>query len=200
MWLFVGMMGFERSVSMLWRHPKEIEELLMLQENEFSKMLEVCKEKPIIELHFGDNMHQDMCPPPYFKKYMIPFYKRVLTSVHEMGMYATAHWDGFVKQLLPLVRETGLDGLECVTPLPQGDVTLEEMKKGMSGMFLRDGIPAILMCPWTSLEILEDHVRNLLKMFYPRLILGISDLLPANADIERIRFVNRIVKEFNESL
>jgi hypothetical protein len=200
MWLFVGMMGFQRAVTMLWRHPKEMEELLMLQENEFYKMLEVCKGKPIVELDFGDNMHQDMCSPPFFKKYVIPFYKRVMPKVHEMGMYATSHWDGFVKQLLPLVKETGLDGLECVTPLPQGDVTLEEMKEGMKGMFLRDGIPAIMMCPWTSLKTLEDHVRKLLKMFYPRLILGISDLLPANADIERIRFVNGIVKEFNDSL
>jgi hypothetical protein len=200
MWLFVGMMGFQRAVTMLWRHPEEMEELLMLHENEFYKMLEACKGKPIVELHFGDNMHQDMCSPPFFKKYVIPFYKRVIPRVHEMGMYATSHWDGFVKQLLPLVKETGLDGLECVTPLPQGDVTLEEMKDGMKGMFLRDGIPAVMMCPWTSLKTLEDHVRKLLKMFYPRLILGVSDLLPANADIERIRFVNGIVKEFNESL
>jgi len=200
MWLFVGMMGFQRTVTMLWRHPKEMEELLMLHENEFYKMLDVCRGKPIVELHFGDNMHQDMCSPPFFKKYMIPFYKRVIPKVHEMGMYATAHWDGFVKQLLPLVKETGLDGLECVTPLPQGDVTLEEMKEGMKGMLLRDGIPAVMMCPWTNLKNLEDHVRKLLKMFYPRLILGISDLTPANADIERIKFVNGIVEEFNESL
>ena len=200
MWLFVGLAGFQRGVTMHWRHPKEMEELLMLQENEFCKMLDACRGKPIVELHFGDNMHQDMCSPPFFKKYMIPFYQRVIPKVHKMGMYTTAHWDGFVKQLLPLVRETGLDGLECVTPLPQGDVTLEEMKTGMGGMFLRDGIPAVMMCPWTSLQTLEDHVRKLLKMFYPRLILGISDLTPANADIERIRFINGIVKEFNESL
>jgi len=200
MWLTVGMMGFERTVLMLWRQRKEMEELMLLLEEEFYKMLDVCKGKPIVELSFGDNMHQDMCSPPLFKKYVIPFYRRVTPKVHEVGMYATSHWDGFVKQLLPLVKETGLDGLECVTPLPQGDVTLEEMKEGMEGMFLRDGIPAVLFCPWISLKTLEEHVRKLLEMFHPRLILGISDLLPANADIERIRFVNKIVKEFNESL
>jgi len=200
MWLFVGMMGFQRTVIMLWRHTTEVEELLMLQEKEFQKMLEVCKGKPVVELHFGDNMHQDMCSPLLFKKYVIPFYQRVMPKIHENRMHATSHWDGFVKQLLPLVKETGLDGLECVTPLPQGDVTLGEMKEGMKGMFLRDGIPAVMMCPWTSLKTLEDHVRMLLTTFYPRLILGISDLLPANADIERIRFVNRIMKEFNDSL
>jgi hypothetical protein len=141
-----------------------------------------------------------MCPPPYFKKYVIPFYKRVIPRIHEQGMYATSHWDGYVKQLLPMVKETGLDGLECVTPLPQGDVTLEEMKEGMKYMFLRDGIPAILFCPWIELKTLENHVRRLMEMFYPRLILGVSDLLPANADIERVGFVKDIAKDFNESL
>ena len=199
MWLIVGIMGFQRTVLTLWKHPTEMENLLNLLELEFHKQLEAYRGKPVTELCFGDNMHQDLCPPPYFRKYMIPFFQRVIPTIHEMGMYATSHWDGFIKQLLPLVKETGLDGLECVTPLPQGDVTLEEMKEGMGQMFLRDGIPAILFCPWIDTKTLENHVRRLIEMFYPKLILGISDLLPANGDVERVRLVREIVKDFNES-
>ena len=198
--LMVSAMGFQRTVIMLWRHQKEMEELLDLLEEQFYKMLEACKGKPIVELSFGDNMHQDMCSPPHFKKYVVPFYQRIMSKIHEMGMYATSHWDGFVKQLLPMVQETGLDGLECVTPLPQGDVTLKEMKEGMGEMFLRDGIPAVFFCPWTHIKTLEDHVTKLLHTFYPRLILGASDLVPANAAIERVTLINKIVEEFNSSL
>lgn len=199
LWLMVGTMGFQRTVTMLWRHPEEMAELLRLLEADHYKQIEACGGKAAVELSFGDNMHQDMCPPPYFKRYVIPFYRRAMPKIHGQGMYATSHWDGFVKQLLPLVGETGLDGLECVTPLPQGDVTPEEMRAGMDGMFLRDGIPAVMFCPWMSLEDLEGHVRRMLDLFPPRLILGVSDLLPANADIERIRLVSEIVREFNES-
>lgn len=198
--LMVNAMGFQRTVIMLWRHQKEMEELLDLLEEQFYRMLEVCKGKSIVELSFGDNMHQDLCSPPLFKKYVLPFYQRIMLKIHEMGMYATSHWDGFVKQLLPMVQETGLDGLECVTPLPQGDVTLKEMKEGMGEMFLRDGIPAVFFCPWTHIKTLEDHVTKLLHTFYPRLILGASDLVPANASIERVTLVNKIVEEFNSSL
>jgi hypothetical protein len=74
------------------------------------------------------------------------------------------------------------------------------MKEGMGEMFLRDGIPAVLMCPWTPVETLESHVRQLIDAFYPRLILGVSDLLPANGDVERVRLVKGIVDEFNEGL
>ncbi|MHA2067445.1 MAG: uroporphyrinogen decarboxylase family protein [Candidatus Thorarchaeota archaeon] len=200
MWLIVGTMGFRRTVTMLWRHPEEMGHLLQLLEEEHVKMIEAYRGKPVVELSFGDNMHQDLCPPHYFRKYVIPFYQRVMSKIHAQAMYSTSHWDGFVKQLLPLVEETGLDGLETVTPQPQGDVTLEDMREGMEGLFLRDGIPAIMFCPWMDIETLENHVRRLIELFYPRLILGISDLLPANADIERIRVVNEIVREFNESI
>jgi hypothetical protein len=200
MWLMIGTMGFQRTVTMLWRHPKEMVELLHLLELDFDKQLEAYRCKPVAELNFVDNIHQDLCPPPFFRKYMIPFFQRVIPKIHAMGMYTTSHWDGFVRQLLPLVQETGLDGLECVTPLPQGDVTLEEMREGMGNMFLRDGIPAVLFCPWVSTESLENHVHRLIEAFYPRLILGVSDLLPANGDVERLRLVNGIVKDFNERL
>ena len=43
-------------------------------------------------------------------------------------------------------------------------------------------------------------MRELMKVFYPRLILGISDLLPANGDVERITLVKKMVDEFNVEL
>jgi len=200
MWLIVGIMGFKRTVTMIWKHAEEMKEFMGVLEAEHVKQIEAYRGKPVAELNFGDNMHQDLCPPPYFKEYVIPFYQRVMPRVHAQGMVASSHFDGYLKQLLPLVGETGLDGLECVTPQPQGDVTLAEMKEGMGDMFLRDGIPAVYMCHWTPVETLKSHVRELMETFYPRLILGISDLLPANGEVERISIVKEIVGEFNAEL
>jgi hypothetical protein len=123
-----------------------------------------------------------------------------MPKIQAQKMYTASHWDGYVKQLLPIVKETGLSGLECVTPKPQGDVTLQDMREGMEGMFLRDGIPAVMLCPWVELDTLKEHVKELIDTFYPRLILGFSDMLPANGEIERVRYVNEIVNEFNDSL
>ena len=43
-------------------------------------------------------------------------------------------------------------------------------------------------------------MRELMKVFYPRLILGISDLLPANGDVERISLVKEMVDGFNAEI
>ncbi len=200
--LTIGMMGLERTVKWLWRRPEEMEDLMELMSQDIEKQIECYADTPIVELCFGSNMHQDLCPPPWFKKYVIPFFQRIMPKIHKSGKYASAHWDGYVKRLLPLLKETGLDGLECVTPEPQGDVTLEEMKKYIidEGMFLRDGIPAVLFTPWTPVEDLKAFTRKILDTLgrTGRLILGISDLLPANGEIERVRVVGEMVEEWNQ--
>jgi hypothetical protein len=200
MQLIVGIMGFKKTVTMIWKHPEEMKTFMDVLEAEHFKQLDTYKGKPVAELNFVDNMHHDLCPPPYFKEYVIPFYQNVMPKVHAQGMVATSHFDGNLKQLLPMVQETGLDGLECVTPVPQGDVTIKEMKAGMGDMFLRDGIPAVYMCPWTPIETLKTQVRELIDVFYPRLILGISDILPANGEIERVKLVKEMVEEYNAEL
>lgn len=199
MWLIVGIMGFQKTVTMIWRHQKEMEAFMNVLEEAHLKQIEAYQGKPVDELNFVDNMHQDLCPPHYFKKYAIPFLQRVTPKIHSHDMVATSHWDGFMKQLIPLVGETGLDGLECVTPFPQGDFAISELKKGIGDIFIRDGIPAVMMCPWTDVKDLENLVRELIETFYPKLILGFSDMLPANGDIERVKLVNEMVKEFNSN-
>jgi hypothetical protein len=199
MWLIVGLMGFQKTVTMLWRHPKEMEAFMNVLEEEHIKQIETYRGKPVDELNFVDNMHQDLCPPHYFEKYAVPFLQRSTEKIHSQNMVATSHWDGFIKQLIPLVKDTGLDGLECVTPLPQGDFTISELKNGLDDVFIRDGIPAVMVCPWTDVKVLESFVKKLIEGFYPRIILGISDMLPANGEIKRVKLVNEIVKEFNSS-
>jgi hypothetical protein len=202
LWLVTRLMGLNRVVIMLWKHPKEMEELMEVMTQDVEQQIKTYAGTPIPELCFSSNLHEGLCSPPQFKKYYIPFNQRVVPQIHSMGKYASAHWDGFVKRFLPFFKETGMDGVECITPKPQGDVTLEEMKSHVidEGKFLRDGIPAILFTERYPVKELEAFARTILDMVGKsgRLQLGISDLLPANGDIERVRLVGKIVEEWNE--
>ena len=105
--------------------------------------------------------------------------------------------DGSLKSLLPLINKSGFDGIEAATPLPQGDITLEELKDTLGDTILLDGIPAILFLPQYSYKELEEFTIRVLKMFSPNLILGVSDEVPPTADIEKVKFVSEIVESFN---
>jgi len=194
--LFILYMGFEKGVIALWKHREKVEELLRVFDENDDKRFKVIKKTPFRIVNFGDNIDEGLCPPPLFKRYMLPYYKRRTGELHKAGKFCTSHWDGKIKLVLPFAQQTGLDGLECVPPSPQGNVTLEELKKGLEGMILVDGIPAILFLPYVKDEVLKAFVHRLLDLFAPHIIVGISDMLPANGDIEKVRMVGEIIADY----
>jgi hypothetical protein len=131
-----------------------------------------------------------------FEKYMLPWYKEKTRELHDAGKICVSHWDGNVKALLHYAQETGLDALECVPPSPMGNVTLEELRDAMKGMVLFDGIPATYFLSLVSEQELVDFTNKILSLFSPKIILGISDMLPPTGDIERVRTISRIADEY----
>lgn len=194
--LFIVYMGFEKSVITLWKHRAKVENLLQVFEQNDDKRLGVLKKTPFKIVNFGDNIDEGLCSPPLFERYMLPNYQKRTKELHEAGKLCTSHWDGNLKKILHFARKTGLDGLECVPPEPQGNVTLEELKQGINGMILIDGIPATHFLSLTSCEELESFVNRLLDLFVPHIILGISDMLPPDGDIEKVRKIGKIIANY----
>ena len=92
----------------------------------------------------------------------------------------------------------GLDGIEAMTPVPQGDVTIDEIKEALGDeVFLVDRIPAILFDEIYPEQQLLDTVQELIDKFAPRLILGISDEMSSTGNIERIKLVRDYVDAYN---
>jgi len=194
--LFIVYMGFQRGVIALWKHKEEVEELLRVFDENDDERFAVIKKTPFRIINFGDNIDEGLCSPILFKKYMVPYYQRRTKEIHQAGKYCTSHWDGKIKKLLPYIQETGLDGLECVPPLPQGNVTLKELKEALGDKILIDGIPAIYFLPLVSNDELKTFVGKLLDTFSPNIIVGISDMLPPDGSIEKVRMVGKIVKGY----
>jgi len=194
--LVIEYMGLEKTILALWKHPGEVEGFIRVMEGNDDERLRVVKESPIRIVNFADNIHHDLCSPPLFQRYILPYYRRRTSELHAAEKFCTSHWDGHIRLLLPFVRETGLDALECVTPKPMGDITLEELHEALQGMILVDGIPANHFLPWVSDQELRAFTLQLLDMFTPRLIAGISDQLSPNGDIEKVRLVGEIINEY----
>ena len=194
--LIVYLMGFENTIYMLNDNPDKIKNFLKVIEKCDDRMYEVILNSPLQIINFGDNIDSFIDPPPLFEKYLLPYYKKRAYQIHQKGKFCHLHMDGSLKPLLPFLNKIGFDGIEAATPLPQGDVTLEELKDALGETILLDGIPAILFLPHSSYKELEEFTIKVLEMFSPNLILGVSDEVPPTADIEKIKFVSEIVENF----
>ena len=198
--LYLNTMGVEQAIFALHDYPAAIDGYFRALDDCHGRLIDVVVESPIEIVNFGDNLHCGTLSPKLFERYVLPAYLRRCERLHAAGKFVHAHWDGDTKALLPYAKETTLDGIEAITPVPQGDVTLEEIKEALGDeLFLIDGIPAIYFDEMFPVSVLEECTHRLIDLFAPKLVLGISDEISSTGDIERIRVVSKIVDDYNTS-
>jgi hypothetical protein len=195
--LVIYYMGFSNTIISLRRHKSEMEDFIKFLEEWDNDMFDVLARSPLKIVNFGENIDANLSPPPYFEKYLIPYYEKRVKQLHQAGKYCFIHMDGSLKDLLPFLADLPFDGLEALTPQPQGDVTLEELQEAIGNKIFLDGIPSVIFLPQYSLKYVTDFTKKLLEMFSPNLIVGVSDEMPPNGDMRKIEVIGRMVKEFN---
>ena len=199
--LYIDSMGVEHAVYALMEWGEVVENHFRALHENHLRMIEVINTSPIDLVCFGDNLHCSTLSPALFEKYVLPAYLDRCEKLHQGGKFVFSHWDGDTRMLLPYARTCGLDGIEAITPKPQGDVTLEEVKAALGDqVLLLDGIPAILFDPGFTEDELASCTEKVIRLFAPKLILGISDEMASTGDIERVRLVGKIVDDYNSTL
>lgn len=199
--LYIDIMGVEEGTFALCDYTETVEKYFQVLSESHARLIKVINESPIEVINFGDNVHAGMLPPELFKKYVLPEYQKRNELLHMADKFTHSHWDGDTRKLLPFARECGFDGIEAVTPKPQGDVTLEEVKKAFGDdLFLIDGIAALLFEDIYPIEELEKQAREVIELFAPKLILGISDEISSRGNLERVRLVGKIVDDYNANI
>ena len=174
--LYIEKMGVENGVFALYDWPDEIEAFFRALEENHDRLIDLINPSPINIINFGENIHSGTLSPDLFIKYHLPTCQRRCERLRSAGKFTCSHWDGDTGPLLKFAKETGLDGIEAITPQPQGDVSVEAIKAGLGDeMFLMDGIPAIYFDETFSEQELIDCAHKLIELFAPKLILGISD-------------------------
>ena len=196
--LFIEIMGVENTLYALADDRPMVERLIKAVDESDEQMLRVMAESPVPIINFGDNVDHHFLPPNLFERYVLPVYQERAKMFRAAGKFTNAHWDGHIKLLLPYARQTGLDGIEALTPIPQGDVTVEEMKDALGDIVLLDGIPMTWFLPHEKDEDLETVTREIIETFSPNLILGISDEPSPVCDIEKVRLAAEILREYEQ--
>lgn len=196
--LYVEKMGVSAAIYALYDWKDTVEAFFRAVDESHIRLIEVINASPIEIINFGENIHSGTLSPDLFLKYHLPACQMRCELLHRAGKFVTSHWDGDTKPLLPYAKETELDAIEAITPKPQGDVTLEEIKEALGDdIFLMDGIPAIYFDKTFTEETLVQCTQRLIELFAPKLILGISDEISSTGDLERVRLVGQIVDDYN---
>jgi len=183
-------MKYEDFVYALADAPAAVEEVMRVIDDSYDALYEQLTDAAGDLLHilnFGENVAMAYLSARYYEQYVLPWYEKRSGQLRAAGIFTHIHIDGYFRGLLPYLATMPFDGLEALTPEPQGDVSIEEMAEYTGDKILLDGIPAVLFLETYPREALEECVERIVDLFHPRLVLGISDELPEAGGVESFK-------------
>ncbi len=163
-------MGMASFYYMLQDHRDALEALLdtmhacRMQEYEI-----VARRSPAPALMPVENTSTTLISPSLYRRYSLPQIRDFCGVCHRHGKKAILHMCGLLKGLLPELAETGLDGINALTPPPVGDLPFEHALDALGdGLIILGGIldPAVFQKRGLTRRELW---RALDRLFTPRL-------------------------------
>jgi len=149
---------------------------------------------------WGGNYDSALTFPPFFRDHILPFLNKVCDIIHAKNGRVIGHCDGENDKLLPLYRESGMDILQSVNVKPMVKNSYREIRNSLrQEQVISGGIPSILLLKSSISDEQFKNFLNELKKSYKkgeRLILEVSDNVPPDADMDRLK----IIGEFADKL
>ncbi len=173
--------------------PERIERLAGQMQEYYARIEACAAECPAEVVLYGANYDDSITHPAFFRQHILPRLRSFGDRLHARGKFLLTHTDGENRRLLPLYLEAGFDVADSVCPFPMTRCTFEELHRTFAGRItIVGGIPSVLLCPSSVGDAdFRSTIDGLIARYghESRLIFGVSDMVTADADWDRIQYV-----------
>lgn len=196
--LLIDLANLQNGLYLMMDHPDECEHFFQVCSEANDEAFDLMADCPYGSVCiFGDNIDEVMVSPTMFRQYSLPYYQQRCQELHTGGKLVSAHMDGRLRGLLPMMKDTDLDIFDGATPEPMNDWTLEEMALALGpGQRLWCGVPATLFCDATTVPQVKDFARRILETFGPKVVLNVGDQLPPDGDLVRVAAAGEVARNY----
>lgn len=191
-------MGVESVAYSLADYPQTLAEVVQAVNANNLELIDLLARSPAEIVVMGDNFSSDIQPPRFFRNWSAAYYEEAVRRLHAAGKFVAVHIDGRLKGAIRMIRETGADCGDAITPTPLGDMTPGECRdEAGSDFILSGGVSPELWLPNVPLETFRAKVIEWLDLRRrsPRLIANAGDQVPPGADEDRIHVMRDLVEE-----
>jgi len=174
-------------------YPEKVAALADAMTPFYESMKRVVADSPAEVVLLGANYDDSITYPAFFRKHILPALRDYAEALHRRGKFLATHTDGENRRLIPLYLEAGFDVADSVCPAPMTSMSLEDYLDAFRGrVAIWGGIPSVLLCAGSATfedlrrfvdELVERHGRS------TRFILGVSDMVTADAEYDRLCYI-----------
>ena len=181
-------LGFEATAYALFDHEPAVLDFLAFQEHHDLAFAELAAAAPGSIVILSDHADENLIAPPWYRRFCIPYYRKVCGLLHRAGKFVSTHLDGNFRGFLPFIGETGFDLLDGCTPAPMFNYEVEELAAALAGrpMCCYCGVPAGLLTIGLPTERITEFGERIVRAFAGRVIVNVGDILPPTGDIQLV--------------
>ena len=134
------MLQHETGVADFWYllmdEPALVEEAMEIWQEKLCQKYLIMQKAPALGWYQAENTSTTMISPAYYRQYSLRHIKLFADMAAEAGCRSVVHMCGLLYDLMPLIRETGMNGIHSLTPPKTGNVPFEYAYKVMPDDFV----------------------------------------------------------------
>lgn len=195
------LVGFNNFYYELNDNRKYIERLYNVLCKKFETLFKIAINSPAEFIISAAHYNVQFVPPEFYDDYIKPVLKPFGRKLKQHGKLLGLHADADTSNLLEKILDTGFELLDVFICAPMAKITLTEAIEicGLK-VVIWGGLPSILFDRESYDDItFKDEIKRTLHLIREsdnRVILGISDQLMPESDINRVRIVSELILSF----
>jgi hypothetical protein len=175
-----------------------VQEMLDILESRLRHVVAQIAQLPGTVVLSPDNLDGQYISPRMFARHLAPSYQNTVSTLQPHDKVVVVHIGGPIRHLVKPLAEAGVHGLEGISGPPQSNTSLAEARQ-LAGpdLTLWGGIAQDYLQnahDWGSFET-AVHLAVQEAREDGRMILGIADRVPVNAELDRLEALPELVRQ-----
>lgn len=185
--------GLERfSIDIALEETKLIN-LIELMNNQMIDAIKCILPSKATHIKLWENLSIETMGPNLFRKYLVPLYKRIFEVLDGSGKKLQVHYDGKLNAIKDDIAEIPFDGIDSLTPEPEGDMEIKEARRIWPDKFFWMN-PSLSWFQKSDEELLNNIKKIAEEAGGYRFCLMISEDVPLDWQIKVPLILNRFRK------
>jgi len=135
-----------------------------------------------------------------YNEFVLPYEKRIMKAIRQKGKQAYIHTCGSIGDRLELMRESHTSGLECLDPVPVGNVDLEDAFKRIGNdLFIKGNVDSINSLLYADDEKAKADVKQIIetgKTLGKGFILSTACSIAPKVAKERLLMLSQMIEKY----
>lgn len=137
-----------------------------------------------------------------YNEFVLPYERRIIEAIRAKGVHVYIHTCGSISDRLELMRESKTTGLECLDPIPVGNVDLEDAFRRIGNdLFIKGNIDSINSLLFADDEKAETDVRKIIetgKNMGKGFILSTACSIAPKVTKERLLMLSQLIYKYGQ--